>query len=126
MCCSLPFWSGRVMLADWHGTPPGSGSRHARIWRPGTTKSIARLASAAAVEGIPAVKNDIHPNYALTEVTCTCGNTFTTRSTAKSGHLRAEVCSACHPFYTGKQKIMDVGGRVDKFEKRFGKRVRNA
>jgi large subunit ribosomal protein L31 len=75
-------------------------------------------------KGIPTVKNDIHPEYVTTEVTCTCGNTFTTRSTAKSGQLHAEVCSACHPFYTGKQKIMDVGGRVDKFEKRYGKRVR--
>jgi len=62
--------------------------------------------------------------YVVTQVTCSCGNTFTTRSTAKSGQLHAEVCSACHPFYTGKQKIMDVGGRVDKFEKRYGKRER--
>lgn len=70
------------------------------------------------------VKDGIHPQYVVTEVTCSCGNTFTTRSTAKSGQLHAEVCSACHPFYTGKQKIMDVGGRVDKFEKRYGKRTR--
>ena len=70
------------------------------------------------------MKDAIHPAYAVTEVTCSCGNTFTTRSTAKTGALHAEVCSACHPFYTGKQKIMDVGGRVDKFEKRYGKRQR--
>jgi large subunit ribosomal protein L31 len=70
------------------------------------------------------MKTGIHPDYVVTQVTCSCGNTFTTRSTAKSGSLHADVCSACHPFYTGKQKIMDVGGRVDKFEKRFGKRVR--
>jgi large subunit ribosomal protein L31 len=70
------------------------------------------------------VKNGIHPEYVETTVTCSCGNTFTTHSTATSGVLNADVCSACHPFYTGKQKIMDVGGRVDKFEKRFGKRVR--
>ena len=81
---------------------------------------------AATTQGIPTVKNDIHPDYVVTEVTCSCGNTFTTRSTAKSGQMHAEVCSACHPFYTGKQKIMDVGGRVDKFEKRYGKRVRNS
>ena len=79
----------------------------------------------AIFEGTYAVKTGIHPDYVVTEVTCSCGNTFTTRSTAKSGHLHADVCSACHPFYTGKQKIMDVGGRVDKFEKRFGKRVRS-
>jgi large subunit ribosomal protein L31 len=79
-----------------------------------------------AAEKGPAVKNGIHPDYVVTQVTCSCGNTFTTRSTAKSGILHADVCSACHPFYTGKQKIMDVGGRVDKFEKRFGKRTRPA
>ena len=72
------------------------------------------------------MREGIHPEYVTTEVTCSCGNTFTTHSTAKSGTIRAEVCSACHPFYTGKQKIMDVGGRVDKFEKRYGKRVRNS
>jgi large subunit ribosomal protein L31 len=67
------------------------------------------------------LKTDIHPSYGELSVTCSCGNTFTTRST-RSGSMHADVCSACHPFYTGKQKIMDVGGRVDKFEKRFGKR----
>ncbi|MCW2541070.1 MAG: ribosomal protein [Frankiales bacterium] len=70
------------------------------------------------------MRDTIHPEYVVTEVTCSCGNSFTTRSTATSGSLHAEVCSACHPFYTGKQKIMDVGGRVDKFEKRYGKRTR--
>jgi large subunit ribosomal protein L31 len=69
-----------------------------------------------------AVKNDIHPDYHETSVVCSCGNTFTTRSTATGGKISADVCSACHPFYTGKQKILDIGGRVDKFEKRFGKK----
>jgi len=67
------------------------------------------------------VKADIHPEYTETKIVCSCGNTFTTRSTAKAGVIHADVCSACHPFYTGKQKILDVGGRVEKFEKRFGK-----
>jgi large subunit ribosomal protein L31 len=67
------------------------------------------------------VKPEIHPDYHETTVSCSCGNTFTTRSTAKSGSIHADVCSACHPFYTGKQKILDIGGRVEKFEKRFGK-----
>ena len=67
------------------------------------------------------MKADIHPNYVETTVTCSCGNTFTTRSTAKNGTMYAEVCNLCHPFYTGKQKILDTGGRVAKFEKRFGK-----
>jgi len=69
------------------------------------------------------VKPDIHPEYRETQVTCTCGNTFTTRSTAKNGVIHADVCSACHPFYTGKQKILDTGGRVAKFEQRFGKKA---
>ncbi|AZN29912.1 50S ribosomal protein L31 [Flaviflexus salsibiostraticola] len=68
------------------------------------------------------MKQGIHPEYFVTEVTCTCGNQFTTRSTVKSGEIRADVCSACHPFYTGKQKILDTGGRVARFEARYGKR----
>jgi large subunit ribosomal protein L31 len=68
------------------------------------------------------MKRDIHPDYHVTHVTCTCGATFTTRSTAKGGQIHADVCSACHPFYTGKQKILDTGGRVARFEKRFGKK----
>jgi large subunit ribosomal protein L31 len=68
------------------------------------------------------MKRDIHPNYVVTQVTCTCGATFTTRSTADSGQIRADVCSNCHPFYTGKQKILDTGGRVAKFQQRYGKR----
>ncbi len=68
------------------------------------------------------MKSDIHPAYGATTVTCSCGNTFTTRSTAETGRIHADVCNACHPFYTGKQKILDTGGRVAKFEKRFGKK----
>ena len=68
------------------------------------------------------MKQGIHPNYVETHVSCTCGNDFTTRSTVGGGEIRAEVCAACHPFYTGKQKILDTGGRVARFEQRFGKR----
>ena len=68
------------------------------------------------------MKADIHPTYNETTVSCTCGHTFTTRSTAEGGSLNVDVCSNCHPFYTGKQKILDTGGRVARFEKRFGKR----
>ena len=67
------------------------------------------------------MKAEIHPEYVETTITCRCGNTFKTRSTLKSGVMNADVCSNCHPFYTGKQKIIDSGGRVAKFEKRFGK-----
>ena len=65
------------------------------------------------------MKPGIHPDYVVTTVTCTCGHTFTTRSTAKNGVIHADVCSECHPFYTGKQKIVDTGGRVDKFRKKY-------
>ena len=70
------------------------------------------------------MKADIHPAYAETTVTCRCGSTFTTRSTAKNGVIHADVCSQCHPFYTGKQKILDTGGRVAKWESRYGTRPR--
>jgi large subunit ribosomal protein L31 len=69
------------------------------------------------------VKKDIHPAYVVTTVTCTCGSAFVTRSTAKSGEIHADVCSNCHPFYTGKQKILDTGGRIARFEARYGKRT---
>ncbi|GHD33701.1 50S ribosomal protein L31 [Nocardiopsis kunsanensis] len=69
------------------------------------------------------MQSDIHPEYVPTEVTCTCGAHFVTRSTLTAGELRTDVCSECHPFYTGKQKILDTGGRVARFEKRFGKRA---
>ena len=65
------------------------------------------------------MKPDIHPDYKTMTVTCSCGNTFETRSTLGKD-LHVEVCSACHPFFTGKQKIIDSGGRVDKFRKRYG------
>ena len=64
------------------------------------------------------MKADIHPKYAASKVTCACGNTFETRSTA--GNLQVDICSNCHPFYTGKQKLVDVAGRVEKFNRKFG------
>ncbi|MCA1767286.1 MAG: 50S ribosomal protein L31 [Idiomarina sp.] len=65
------------------------------------------------------MKQGIHPKYETLKVSCSCGNTFETRST-RSEDLHLDVCSECHPFYTGKQRVMDTGGRVDKFKKRFG------
>jgi len=67
-----------------------------------------------------AMKPDIHPKYEEIKVTCSCGNTFNTRSTLGED-LTVEVCSACHPFYTGQQKMIDAGGRVDKFRKRYAR-----
>ena len=69
------------------------------------------------------MKQGIHPEYVETTVTCTCGNEFVTRSTIQEGAMRVDVCSACHPFYTGKQKILDSGGRVARFEARYGKKA---
>ena len=66
------------------------------------------------------MRQNIHPDYNVTTVTCTCGSTFQTRSTAGSGRISADVCSQCHPFYTGKQKIIDTAGRVEKFNKKYG------
>ena len=66
------------------------------------------------------MKAGIHPDYVVATVRCSCGNQFTTRST--KGDLRVELCSECHPFYTGKQKLVDTGGRIDRFERRYGKR----
>lgn len=71
------------------------------------------------------MKADIHPKYEAMTATCSCGNIISTRSTmGKDIHL--DVCSACHPFYTGKQKMLDSGGRVDRFNKRFGNRAKKA
>ncbi len=64
------------------------------------------------------MKPDIHPEYNEIKVTCSCGNTFETRSTLKD-ELHIEICSNCHPFYTGKQKMVDTAGRVDKFRRKY-------
>jgi large subunit ribosomal protein L31 len=66
------------------------------------------------------MKTEIHPKYDEATVVCSCGNTFTTKSTKDEMHV--ELCNECHPFYTGKQKLVDTGGRVERFERRYGKR----
>src|SRR5256886_17233100 len=68
------------------------------------------------------MKPEIHPSYTEITVSCACGETFKTRST-KPGDLHVEICSACHPFFTGKQKLVDTAGRVDRFNKRYGKKT---
>jgi|TARA_B110000977_G_C11077338_1_gene491686 large subunit ribosomal protein L31 len=84
-----------------------------RIWRRGIKRKDITM------------QNDIHPKYEEMTATCSCGNQVKTRSTlGKDMHL--DVCSACHPFYTGKQKMLDSGGRVDRFNKRFGNRSSKA
>ena len=69
------------------------------------------------------MKTDIHPNYSDMRVVCTCGNAFTTKST-RGGELHVELCNECHPFFTGKQKLVDTGGRVERFKRRAAKRAK--
>ncbi len=66
------------------------------------------------------MKQGIHPDYVETHVTCSCGNTFVTRSTKSEMHV--ELCNQCHPFYTGKQKLVDTGGRVERFQRKYAGR----
>ena len=66
------------------------------------------------------MKDGIHPEYVTASVRCSCGNTFETRSTRPEIHV--ELCSECHPFYTGKQKLVDAGGRVERFQRRYAQR----
>ncbi len=65
------------------------------------------------------MKQDIHPDYQTATVTCVCGNSFQTRSTV--GDIKLEICSECHPFFTGRQKLIDTAGRIDKFNQRFAR-----
>ena len=87
---------------------------------PESHRYTARLFRSGRAKASAVMKDGIHPEYKEITVTCSCGNTFHTRSTL--GHdLQIEVCSNCHPFYTGKQKIVDTGGRVDKFRKKYAR-----
>ena len=77
------------------------------------------------LQELPQMKSNIHPDYNEIEVTCSCGTVFKTMSTMKKA-LHVEVCSACHPFYTGKQKMIDTAGRVEKFNKKYGSMHKSA
>lgn len=68
------------------------------------------------------MKKDIHPNYHEVDVICACGETFKSRAVTEENELKVEICKNCHPFYTGKQKIVDTGGRVERFQKRYGQK----
>jgi large subunit ribosomal protein L31 len=67
------------------------------------------------------MKAEIHPKYDTIQVRCACGETFQTRSTKGGGEIRLEICSKCHPFFTGKQKLIDSAGRVERFKQKYGK-----
>jgi large subunit ribosomal protein L31 len=72
------------------------------------------------------MKAETHPSYKEVNVICSCGNKFKTRSTIGKPEIHIEVCSVCHPYYTGKQKLMDTGGRIDKFKKRYAAPAKKA
>ena len=80
---------------------------------------IIHLLSRIIERGESEVKQAIHPEYQKTTITCACGEVIETRST--KGDVKVEICSKCHPFYTGKQKFIDAGGRVDKFRRKYGR-----
>ncbi len=96
--------------------PPTSGPA---LDRPGDRRATVR-ATAENPYNVQAMKTDLHPNYVTTTVHCSCGSSFETRSTKADLHV--ELCNECHPFYTGKQKLDDTGGRVERFERRYGAR----
>ena len=94
-------------------------------WLPVHVRERARSARPGLAPNLKehTLKKDLHPTYVETTVTCTCGSTFQTRSTVEGGKISSDVCSQCHPFYTGKQKILDTGGRIARFQERYGKKV---
>ena len=79
-----------------------------------------RFCGVVVTNEVKTMKDAIHPAYEATTVTCACGENFETKSTRQG--IRVEICSKCHPFFTGKQKLIDTGGRVDRFQKRFGRK----
>jgi len=84
--------------------------------------AVVKVRHGSADTTLEPMKTDIHPEYVEAHVRCTCGNEFTTRSTQPEIHV--EICSNCHPFYTGKQKLVDTGGRVERFQRRAARRAR--
>jgi len=82
------------------------------------TVQVAGFQAYAMRVEVTAMKKDIHPRYEMTTITCACGNVIETRSTVKN--LQVEICSACHPFFTGKQKLVDTAGRIERFNRKYG------
>ncbi len=115
---------GRDRQGTGHLTAPGPGHRPRNNRRSGSVtlgalrRGVVRRRIAAPPQENP-MKTDIHPSYVESSVRCSCGNTFTTRSTKPEIHL--ELCNECHPFFTGKQKLVDSGGRVERFQRRYAK-----
>ena len=87
---------------------------------PGTGSARPRYNARSNAKRKATMKADIHPDYVVSHVRCTCGNEFETRSTKPE--IRVEICSNCHPFYTGRQKLVDSGGRVERFQRKLARR----
>jgi large subunit ribosomal protein L31 len=102
----------RVILRERRRTHRSGIGRNPRLLQSGVPQLAATLSKS--------MKTGIHPEYVEAHVRCTCGNEFTTRSTQPEIHV--EICSNCHPFYTGRQKLVDTGGRVERFKRRAAKR----
>jgi large subunit ribosomal protein L31 len=103
-------WGRRTSAWDRSLAGIETGTLHAS-----TRRSRRRPGKRAPLRSV-AMKAEIHPDYVLAHVRCSCGNEFYTRSTTPELHV--EICSECHPFYTGKQKLVDTGGRVERFKRR--------
>jgi len=106
-------------LGFWHPIPynqslsAGLATRLDHPWK--YTAQIGRL------DRSPTMKEGIHPDYHEVTVHCACGSTFKTRSTIKNDLLKVEICSSCHPFFTGKQKLLDTAGRIERFQRKYAK-----
>jgi large subunit ribosomal protein L31 len=87
-------------------------------WRDGSVMCVSPRSVFSIDSRRQQMKSGIHPKYELTSITCACGNIIETRSTAKN--IQVEICSACHPFFTGKQKLVDTAGRIERFNKKYG------
>jgi large subunit ribosomal protein L31 len=107
-------WTGRTAQIRGYFQAPAASIDTAGV----CTLRHVILAKESKEKEIPAMKAGIHPAYNEVKVTCACGHSFPTRSTHK-GDLRVEICASCHPFFTGKQKLIDTEGRVDRFQKKY-------
>lgn len=110
---------GGCRCQEGRQTKAGRADRHNRCPLPSTIHSCYHFLFTETDEETD-MKKDIHPEYMETKVRCSCGEDFTTRSTVPEIHV--EICSKCHPFYTGKRKLVDTGGRVERFKRKYAKR----
>ncbi|KXS33467.1 MAG: 50S ribosomal protein L31 [Candidatus Gallionella acididurans] len=115
------FWPPFAAASPNRAGPHKNLRGHRFLWiMPALTQHPSAYTRRTQLQQGKKMKADIHPNYQEITVTCSCGNSFKTRSVMGKPTLNIEVCSECHPFYTGTQKIMDTAGRIDKFRQKYG------